>query len=161
MENKKIQSKSYSYWFANNYESLVKLLAPCNLDILHDCFLACQKARGNYMKVTLATYQRLLQQEQNRSYQTFNPDPRFWQFLAETVINEEPAADPQLIYRRLLDFVKQNYAGDELEMLLLRLETGASLEGIACIMGKSMNQVTHFFRRFRNLYRSHFHQFLA
>ena len=56
---------------------------------------------------------------------------------------------------------KQNYAGDELEMLLLRLETGASLQDIACIMGKSMNQVTHFFRRFRNLYRSHFHQFLA
>ena len=50
---------------------------------------------------------------------------------------------------------KQNYAGDEHEMLLLRLEMGANIEDIACC-SKNTNQVTHFLRIFRYIYRGPF-----
>ena len=154
-----IQSQGYSYWFANNYEKLVNMLAPCNLDILHDAFLLCQNTRGDFMNVTVTTYRRLVQQEANRSYRTFNPDPRFWQWQSKTLVDEEePGIDYAQVLRRVRSWIVQHFAGDEREMLLMRLDRGASLQDIASVTGKSLNQVTHFFRRFRHIYRRHFYQ---
>lgn len=85
------------------------------------------------MKVTLATYQRLLQQEQNRSYVTFNPDPRFWKFLA--IEHSKPA---MVIIDGIADLI-YNY-NDPIESQLIVNNLAALASEYDCAIVTVMHQ---------------------
>lgn len=143
----KIQTQLYDNWFAKNYIYFVTALGLTDADSLHDAYLECRERdikRIDYTQQTVDAYNRNVQRAASYSFKSFNPDPLFWLFQCETVIDDDSdtSIDFAKLKRSVINYVKRALDEFERDVLLMKMTTGASNQDIADCMGVSVKEIS-------------------
>lgn len=143
----RFDATSFDKWFAKNYLTLVTAIGLKDADCLHDAFLELRDkhlSRIDYTQQTIDAYNRYKQKAINTSFKSFNPDPLFWLFQCDTLIDDDNDGDIDFVSlkRSIIAYVKRALDEFEREILLMKLNTGANNQDIADCMGVSVKEIS-------------------
>lgn len=143
----RLKTTTYDAWFAKNYLTLVTVFGLSDTDCLHDAFLQLRDTdlpRIDYTQQTIDAYNRNKQKAQNMSFKQFNPDPLFWLFQCDTLIDDDNDNDIDFVSlkRKVIAHVKRSLDAFEREVMLMKLKTGANNQDIADYFGVSVKEIS-------------------